>query len=132
MSDNPYTDDEYDDTYKEVHGDEPPRDQYTEETTDDTFFPSGVGNSLSPSGWGIWPTSDPNDAARSETGDDQRAGESATGTDSGDGELWEVGLVGGLLLVGGVLFFFPEPATSAVGIGLIAIGVLVWAVEALL
>ena len=49
MSDNPDTDDEYDDTYEEVHGDEPARDQCTEEVTDDTFFPSGVGNSLSPS-----------------------------------------------------------------------------------
>jgi len=28
-----------------------------------------------------------------------------------------------------VLFFFPEPATSAVGIGLIALGVIAWAAE---
>jgi len=51
VSDNPYTDDEYDDTYKEVHGDEPTRDQYTEEATDDTFFPSGARARASVARW---------------------------------------------------------------------------------
>lgn len=123
MSDNPYTDDEYDDTYKEVHGDEPTRDQYTEEATDDTFFPSGVGNSLYPSGWGIWPAGDANDAAsESEVGEYDE-----TSTDD-DGWLGE-GVAGILLLVGVVLFFFPEPATSALGIGLIVLGVIAWVAE---
>jgi hypothetical protein len=134
VSDNPYTDDEYDDSYKNVHGDEPTRDQYADrDATDDTFFPSGVGNSLYPSGWGIWPAGDANDAGTgSEAGDeyedsateyDQRAAED-------DGWLGE-GIAGTLLLVGVVLFLFPEPATSALGIGLVTLGVLVWVADAL-
>jgi hypothetical protein len=134
VSDNPYTDDEYDDTYKEVHGDEPARDQYAgTEGTDDTFFPSGAGTggSLSPSGWGIWPTSDTADTTAEgnydETGtrSDDRP---ATG-DTDDESWWDVGLIGGLLLVGVALFLFPEPATSAIGIGLITLGVVAWVVD---
>ncbi|WP_135854153.1 hypothetical protein [Halorussus salinus] len=54
MADDPYTDDEYDDTYKEVHRDEPRRDQYagdaaTEESDDrrgDGFWDVGIVTAL--------------------------------------------------------------------------------------
>lgn len=36
-----------------------------------------------------------------------------------------------LLLVGVVLFFFPEPITSTVGILLITVAVIAWAAEAM-
>lgn len=41
----------------------------------------------------------------------------------------EEGIAALLILVGVVLFFFPEPATSAVGIALISVGVVVWIVD---
>ncbi|WP_135825341.1 hypothetical protein [Halorussus ruber] len=135
MADDPYTDDEYDDTYKEVHGDEPARDQYAgEEATDDTFFPSGVGSSLYPSGWGIWPAGDAVDAtAEEDRGEAETAGKydtaSGTGTDDSEDSWWDVGLIGTLLVVGVALFLFPEPATSALGIGLITLGVIAWVVD---
>lgn len=39
----------------------------------------------------------------------------------------ELGTVGLLLLGGVILFFFPEPLTSTVGIALIVIAILIWA-----
>jgi hypothetical protein len=129
VSDNPYTDDEYDDTYKKVHGDDPARDQYAEdETTDDIFFPSGASNSLSPLGWGIWPGGDTADAT-AEGNYDKTGYEGRAATGDEDGSWWDVGLIGGLLLVGIALFLFPEPGTSAIGIGLIALGVIAWVVD---
>lgn len=130
MAKDPYTDDEYDDTYKEVHGDEPPKDQFTNQATDDTFFPSGVGGALSPSGWGLWPSKT---AADTEYGDhEDRSGPEASGVsrrdESDDGWLTE-GAITMLLVIGVALFLFPEPATSAVGIGLIAVGVIGWLVD---
>ncbi|WP_276302412.1 hypothetical protein [Halorussus lipolyticus] len=132
MSDNPYTDDEYDSTYKDVHGDEEAREKYTGDEMGDSFFPSSVGGSLSPSGWGIWPAGDAADATaeedRAETGADYDTA-NETGADDSDGSWWDVGLIGTLLVVGVALFLFPEPATSAIGIGLIALGVVAWVVD---
>lgn len=131
MPNDPYTDDEYDDTYKEVHGDEPTRDQYTDEATDDTFFPSGVGGSFSPSGWGIWPTNDPVDAdyGERETEGESRAREGVGTEESDDGSWLDEGLISLLLVAGVVLFLFPEPATSAIGIGLVTLGALAWIID---
>ena len=136
MANDPYTDDEYDDTYKNAHGDEPARDQYTNEATDDTFFPSGVGGSLTPMGWGIWPSNDPVDAERADReagyGEDRGEYEGRTGVrteDTEDDSWWDEGLIGLLLVAGVVLFFFPEPATSAIGIGLITVGALAWIID---
>ncbi|WP_137286086.1 DUF308 domain-containing protein [Halorussus salinisoli] len=138
MPNDPYTDDEYDDTYKKVHGDEPARDQYAgDEATDDTFFPSGVGGTLSPTGWGIWPSNSSVDAdydgteGRSDATEgeyDRTAGTGPATTESDDeGGTWlDEGLIGALLLVGVVLFFFPEPTTSAIGIAMVAMGVVAW------
>ena len=136
MANDPYTDDEYDDTYKEVHGDEPARDQYAgDDSTSDTFFPSGAGGRLS--GWGIWPTRSTSNPTDTEYGDGEeygeggprRTGEGVSGDDDDGGSWWDEGLIT-LLLVGGLaLFLFPEPATSAVGIVLMGIGLLAWAID---
>jgi hypothetical protein len=43
-----------------------------------------------------------------------------------------LGLVGLLLLVGIVLFLFPEPATSGIGIALIVAALVLWVVQQVL
>lgn len=43
-----------------------------------------------------------------------------------------LGLVGLLLVVGIVLFLFPEPATSGLGVALIVIAIIVWIVQEVL
>lgn len=45
---------------------------------------------------------------------------------STSGGLGGVGLAGLLILVGLVLFIFPEPATSGLGVVLMVLGVLLW------
>lgn len=47
-------------------------------------------------------------------------------SDDSDGEYVEEGAAALLLVVGIILFFFPEPFTSLVGIGLIILGVATW------
>lgn len=145
MSDNPYTDDEYDSTYKDVHGDEPAKDQHTDQTTDNTFFPSGVGGSLSPSGWGLWPTGDTVDADYDGTeGEHPPTDKGVPSAEGGphpgtgtparteDEEMWlDEGLITLLLVVGVGLFLFPEPATSTIGMALIAVGLIAWAADKL-
>ena len=46
-----------------------------------------------------------------------------------DGSWWDEGLIGLLLIAGVVLFFFPEPTTSIIGIALLAIGVVAWIID---
>lgn len=41
-------------------------------------------------------------------------------------EWWDALGVGGIIIIGLALFFFPEPVTSFVGIGIIIIACLVW------
>lgn len=48
---------------------------------------------------------------------------------TGGGGIAGLGLVGLLFLVGIVLFLFPEPATSGIGMTLIIIGVIVFLVQ---
>jgi hypothetical protein len=122
MADDPYTDDEYDDTYKEAHGDEPTRDQYTDGATDDTFLPSGVGDTMAPSGWGIWPSNEPD-------ADERTTAATGGTTGSDDGSWLDEGLIGTFLLVGVILFFFPEPATTLTGIVMILVGAAAWVVD---
>ncbi|WP_254534526.1 hypothetical protein [Halomarina litorea] len=43
-----------------------------------------------------------------------------------------LGLVGLLLVIGIVLFLFPEPVTSGLGISLIVAAVVLWAIQELL
>lgn len=40
-----------------------------------------------------------------------------------------LGLVGLLLLVGVILFFFPEPVSSGLGVTLIVAAVVVWVIQ---
>lgn len=44
-------------------------------------------------------------------------------------DLGGLGLVGLLLLIGLILFVFPEPATSGLGVTIIVIALIVWAVS---
>lgn len=44
-------------------------------------------------------------------------------------DLGGLGLVGLLLLIGLILFLFPEPATSGLGVTIIVIALIVWAVS---
>ena len=52
--------------------------------------------------------------------------------DEDDGSWWDKGIVGLLLIAGVVLFFFPEPATSAIGILLIGLAVVAWIADLIL
>ncbi|MFC4551365.1 MULTISPECIES: hypothetical protein [Halorussus] len=139
MAKDPYTDDEYDDTYREVHGDEPVRDRYAEDATDDTFFPSGGGGwagRFAPSGWGIWPVGSTADTDRPEYDDtvesDEYASNEYAADEDDEGSWWDEGLIGTIIVAGFVLFIIPEPATSALGIFLMGLGVVLWIVDWLL
>ncbi|WP_433634057.1 hypothetical protein [Halomicrococcus sp. NG-SE-24] len=46
-----------------------------------------------------------------------------------DSKLAGLGLVGLLLVAGGILFFFPEPATSGIGVMLIIAAVVIWVIQ---
>ena len=46
-----------------------------------------------------------------------------------DDSWWDEGLIGMLLIAGVVLFFIPEPTTSAIGIALIGVAVVAWIVD---
>ena len=52
--------------------------------------------------------------------------------DEDDGSWWDEGIVGLLLIAGVVLFFFPEPSTSVIGIALIGLAVVVWIIDLIL
>ena len=52
-------------------------------------------------------------------------------SDDVDGSLWDEGLISLFLVCGVILFLFPEPTTSLVGIGLIIVGVVAWLIDAL-
>lgn len=132
MANDPYTDDEYDDTYRELHGDEPARDEYVDDRDDGGFFPYGMGWGYWPAGWGLWPAGDTVDAdqeydEREEYGYDRTEGVGAE--DEDEGTWLDEGLIATLLIVGLVLFLFPEPATSAVGIAMLAVGAVAWIVD---
>ena len=49
--------------------------------------------------------------------------------DEDDGSWWDEGAIGLLLIAGVVLFFFPEPFTSAVGMFLIGTAVVAWIID---
>lgn len=122
MARDPYTDDEYDETYRKVHGDDPVKDQYANDATDDSFFPSGL-TGMYPSNWRQTGPATV-DAEYGEPG-----GNSEYETrDTGD-SMWDEGLIS-LLLVGGLaLFLFPEPTTSAVGVVMMGVGVVAWLID---
>lgn len=63
--------------------------------------------------------------------DDRYDDEAYYGDGGGGGMLGGIS-VGLLLIIGVVLFFFPEPITSTIGIILIAVAVIAWAAEAMM
>lgn len=76
--------------------------------------------------WGWWPSLGPRNV------DDQAEdpyGE--TEVDEGDGvaSLWDEGLITLLIVGGAILFVIPEPATSALGVLLVTLGVIAWLVD---
>ena len=122
MSQDPYDGDSYGDT-RGV------RDEETDDAFDDTPLPSG--GSMFPFEWSIW-SSDADDNVVYEDESVERAEYDEAYGDEDDGSWWDEGLIGTVLLAGLVLFLFPEPATSAVGIFLLALGAVAWAVDWLL
>lgn len=52
-----------------------------------------------------------------------------TGEDEGIWRFWDEGIVTVLIVGGAILFLFPEPATSAVGVLMMGFGVLMWLVD---
>ena len=91
--------------------------------------------------WGVWPFASQRDEEvryeeegrydeeprYDETGY-EGAGDSPHDDDD-NGSLWDESLITLLIIGGVVLFLFPEPATSALGILLLAIGVIAWLVD---
>ncbi|MFB6139792.1 MAG: hypothetical protein ABEJ26_05085 [Halosimplex sp.] len=45
------------------------------------------------------------------------------------GTWWDEGLITLLIVAGAILFVFPEPATSGLGVILLAVGILAWALD---
>ena len=79
----------------------------------------------------------PNDEPYTEASYDDESAEFADGryddTAAEENESrWDDGLVALLLISGVILFVFPEPATSMLGIALIVLGVIAWAADALM
>ena len=67
-----------------------------------------------------------------ETDDELRQGRNGpTKVDNGEGlwRFWDEGLVTFLIVGGAILFVFPEPITSSVGILMMGFGVLMWLVD---
>lgn len=58
-----------------------------------------------------------------------RGDEQAADAPVDDESWWEEGLATTLLVAGVVLFVFPEPITSTVGVALVVAGVGIWAYE---
>lgn len=104
-------------------------DRYTEDPRADQARADDVyendderGGFLSPIGWPSFPRT-----GAAEEAPDERPDERETTGEADDG--WSERAIA-LFLVGGlVLFFFPEPVTSAAGIVLMSVGVVLWAVK---
>lgn len=70
---------------------------------------------------------------RGEGPDDRRADEGRDRPSGNEGESWlDEGLITLLIVGGALLFLFPEPATSAVGIVLLGVGIIAWAADIML
>lgn len=110
--------------------DEPYRDE-PDDAYDDSSFPYGLGAGW---GWGVgWPPvyRDEDDVYDEEEYGDEAYAERGPAAEREDDSWLDEGGIS-LLLVGGViLFLFPEPITSTIGILLIAAGVVMWMADAL-
>lgn len=74
-----------------------------------------------------WEPADDDDVARRTAATDDEAVYS-DGREDDDSWLG-IGLASILLIVGALLFLFPEPGTSLLGIGLMVAGLVVWAIS---
>ena len=106
-------------------------DSYEEnDRASDSFFPYtgswGWGSAL-PSVYGTDETVN-DEGASDESRYDDRYDEATTDE---EGTWLDEGVISLILLAGVVLFFFPEPATSALGILLLGVGVVAWIADAL-
>ncbi len=94
----------------------------------DSFFPR-VGSAFP---FGLSALSRENTGAASGDAIDEPAATTEnepTDSSEDDGSWWDEGLISLLLVVGVVLFIFPEPATSALGILFVSAGVIAWLVD---
>ena len=80
--------------------------------------------------WGVVPWASRGDEAdeRYDEAGDASDGESGA-DDGGFGSLWDESLITLLIVGGAILFVFPEPATSGLGVLLVTLGVLAWLVD---
>lgn len=107
------------------YGDETYRE---EETEDRGGFPYFGSRRWGPT-WGVWPFgASPEEESRYDEETYEGAGESPANEDD-SGSLWDESLITLLIVGGAILFLFPEPVTSGIGILLVTIGVLGWLID---
>lgn len=112
----PRSDQSGDETYRE------------EEAKDRGRFPYHVSRRWAGT-WGVWPFTT---SRAEETGYDEGAYEGAPESPHGDDDSesrWDEGLITLLIVGGAVLFLFPEPITSGLGLLLLSLGVIGWLVD---
>lgn len=127
------------------YGDRPPADRadadepYAADDEDRRwlpYFPSwGWGGA-----WGVWPWAarededaryddDAYEDAGSSPYDEETGYDDRAGGGGGIASLWDESLITLLIVGGAVLFVFPEPATSGLGVLLMTLGVIAWLVD---
>ncbi|QLG26016.1 hypothetical protein HUG10_05725 [Halorarum halophilum] len=110
-------------------------DAYEDDRVDERRSFGWLGRGLS-IGYGWPPVSRRRDTDETAPGDERYdAADEAEGGDvvpegEDGGSWWDEALISILLVAGVVLFIFPEPATSMLGIVLIAVGVVAWLIDA--
>ena len=107
----------------------------SDDRASDSFFPYtgswGLGSAL-PSVYGTDETANDEEVPDEGTSDERRYDDRYDEATTDEEGTWlDEGLISLVLLAGVVLFFFPEPATSALGILLLGVGVVAWIADAL-
>jgi hypothetical protein len=123
----PYTDDAYESEYDERAAYE---EAYHEDDADDSLFPYPASSFGWPPGLLGGGTADV-DRTAVDDHDGAHDGERVEDEYAEDDSWLDEGLIGLTLIVGLVLFLFPEPATSAAGILLLLVGAIAWLADAL-
>lgn len=82
-------------------------------------------------GWGWMPLYQQDDT-RDTVPDDDSSNEGVVTAQGGDGSRAIEGIATLLLIAGFILFLFPEPASSLLGIALILVGAVLWLIDALM
>lgn len=122
MSDDSYPADMYDE--EEVGDARGVREEEVDDPYDGTILP--LGGTMYPFSWSFW-ASDEDDVYDSDAYDQEDYDEATVAEDEDAG--WDEGVIGTLLIVGLVLFLIPEPATSGLGVFLLALGAVGWIVD---